>query len=64
MPIPLIEATGMPDYAAIEKRLIQLHEQVDGDFEKLQPLVTEEFGWSRGQVYWATEFLYRPENYN
>lgn len=47
-----------------EARIRELYKQVDGNQDKLLKLLSEEFGWTVPQAYIATEFLYRPENYN
>lgn len=48
-----------------EQRIRELHKEVNGDQDKLFEKLKEEFGWTTGQAYIATEFLYRPkENYN
>lgn len=47
------------------KRIKELYDQVNGDYNKLEPLLMKEFGWTVGQTYQATEHLYRPkENFN
>lgn len=48
-----------------EKRLRDLYRMVKGGYTKLEKKAMKEFGWTSGQTYIATEFLYRPkENYN
>lgn len=52
------------DRDKIRDRIKDLHKSVEGDFDKLAAALNEEFGWTVDESYMATEFLYRPENYN
>lgn len=42
-----------------EARMRELFEIHDGVQDKVLPAVAQEFGWTEGQAYIATEFLYR-----
>lgn len=44
-----------------EARIRELYKQVDGDQDKLLPLLMAEFDWTMAEAYIATEFLYRPK---
>ena len=47
-----------------EQRLKEIFEECKGKYEEMQPIMMKEFGWTEEQCYIATEFLFRPENYN
>lgn len=47
-----------------EKRIREIYKEHNGDHEKVLQAVAKEFGWTIQQAYTATEFLYRPENFN
>lgn len=47
------------------ERIKELYDKVNGEYNKLEPLLMKEFGWTVQETYIATEYLYRPkENYN
>lgn len=48
-----------------EARLREIHAECgDDDAVVFLAKVSEEFNWTISQSYIATEFLYRPENFN
>lgn len=47
-----------------DRRIRELYDAAGGDFDLLAVMLRAEFGWTVQQSYIATEFLYRPPNYN
>ena len=47
-----------------EWRMKELYLENRGNQDKLFEALNKEYGWSESQAYMATEFLYRPENFN
>lgn len=47
-----------------EEKIREIYKKHKGKHDKVLVEVSEAFGWTIPQAYIATEFLYRPENYN